>query len=250
LIDHSDAVIRGEYEFITLDGNHKWLDVCIQNQLNNAWVKAVILNFYDITTLKENLENLKGEKERYDILAKATSDTIWDWDIQNDKMQYNSGITEMFGYNQSEIENTENWWQNKIHPDDLEKVINKVNKVLTKKDNQMQFKYRFLCQDGSYKYIYDRAFLIFDANHKPTRMIGAMQDVTEFRNYLLAIRRQNLKLKKIAWTQSHFVRAPLARIMGLINLLKSNPSEEILDHLSTASKELDDVLRDIVKGTE
>jgi signal transduction histidine kinase len=81
-------------------------------------------------------------------------------------------------------------------------------------------------------------------------MIGAMQDVTEFRNYLMAIRRQNLKLKKIAWTQSHVIRAPLARIMGLINLLKSNPSEEILDLLSTASKELDNVLRDIVKETE
>jgi PAS domain S-box-containing protein len=250
VISHSGDEIRKEYEFITSNGSHIWLDVSIRNQLDHPLINAVLLNLFDITPFMLRVENLKGEKERYDILAKATSDTIWHWDIVNDKMQYNSGITEMFGYSLSEIENTENWWQKKIHPDDLKKVRTKVNKVLIKEHNQMQIKYRFLCHDGSYKYIYDRAFLIFDSNHKPIRMIGAMQDVTQFRNYILSIKRQNLKLKKIAWTQSHVVRAPLARIMGLIDLLKANPSEDILELLSTASKELDDVLRDIVKVTE
>ena len=250
VLNQSAAFIRNEFKLKTSDGSIIWLDVSIQNQLNEPDVNAMIINFHDITGFKENEEKLRHEKERYDILAKATSDTIWDWDIVNDKMQYNSGITEMFGYNQAEIENTENWWQKKIHPDDLNKVVNMVNKVLRSHNNQMQFRYRFLCQDGTYKYIFDRAFLIFDDNGKPVRMIGAMQDVTKIRDYILSIKRQNQKLRKISWTQSHVVRAPLTRIMGLINLLKDNPSEEILKHISTAAKELDRVIRDVVKETQ
>jgi len=41
-----------------------------------------------------------------------------------------------------------------------------------------QMEYRFRCTDGTYKYVFDRAFVIFDGNEKPVRMIGAMQDIT------------------------------------------------------------------------
>lgn len=209
----------------------------------------------DITEQKLSEEKSKTEKARYDIMTKATSDAVWDWDIINDKMCYNSGITEMFGYDQFEINNILAWWEEKIHPDDFQKVINKIDKVLKNKEIQTQFKYRFLCRNGTYKYIYDRAFLIFDSNSKPVRMIGAMQDMTLLKNYIFSIRQQNEKLRKIAWTQSHIVRAPLARILGYTKLIKQKGIEEeniyeLLDVIASSAEELDMVIRGIVKETE
>ena len=40
------------------------------------------------------------------------------------------------------------------------------------------------------------------------------------------IEQRNVKLEEIAWEQSHMVRAPLAKIMGLIELLKISEKQD------------------------
>jgi len=117
--------------------------------------------------------------ERYDILAKATSDTIWDWDIINNTMRYNDVISKMFGYKNSKIKNMVQWWEQNIHPEDLPNISAALDNVFKNKAENLQLEYRFRCEDGSYKYIYDRGFVIFDELGKPVRMIGAMQDISE-----------------------------------------------------------------------
>lgn len=132
----------------------------------------------DITERKNAELITKKAIERYDILADATSDTIWDWDITNNTMLYNDGISKMFGYNTSEVENVVDWWNDKLHSDDFQNVTHVLEDVFEKKMEKIQLTYRFRCADGSYKHIFDRAFVIFDKDGKPTRMIGAMQDIT------------------------------------------------------------------------
>jgi len=60
------------------------------------------------------------------------------------------------------------------------------------------------------------------------------------------------RLKKIAWYQSHLVRGPLASILGLVRLFDkenlTNPfNAEIIDHLETVSKKLDQAVSTIVQ---
>jgi PAS domain S-box-containing protein len=89
-----------------------------------------------------------------------------------------------------------------------------------------------------------------------THWIAIQRDVTDRRNYLLAIEEQNKKLKEIAWIQSHVVRAPLARIMGLANMLieqvpvEEISNEELVESISESADELDKIIRDIVFKTE
>ena len=71
-----------------------------------------------------------------------------------------------------------------------------------------------------------------------------------------AIEEQNKKLKEIAWIQSHVVRAPLARIMGLVDLLSEQHSNEDIDNsqiieaIASSANELDQIIRKIVQNTE
>ncbi|TFF40352.1 PAS domain S-box protein [Mucilaginibacter psychrotolerans] len=79
-------------------------------------------------------------------------------------------------------------------------------------------------------------------------------DVTERLHYVEAIEQQNEKLKEISWMQSHIIRAPLARIMGLLPLLDdARDSEEartqILNYLKISADELDNVIRNITNMT-
>jgi len=117
--------------------------------------------------------------ERYDILAEATSDTIWDWDIVHNSMLFNSKITKMFGYGITEVDDVKQWRQENIHPEDLPIVMDAYYKSIENNSDTIQLEYRFRCAGGGYKHIYDRAFVVYNGTHKePVRMIGAMQDVT------------------------------------------------------------------------
>jgi len=80
-------------------------------------------------------------------------------------------------------------------------------------------------------------------------------DITERLNYIEAIEAQNEKLREISWMQSHIVRAPLARILGLIPLIKDltegndEDKKKMLDYIFLSANELDDVIKSITDKT-
>lgn len=91
-------------------------------------------------------------------------------------------------------------------------------------------------------------------NNRKSRVTLA-NNITERNLYIKAIENQNIKLKEIAWIQSHVVRAPLARLMGVAELLKdceNTPREEqlfLLNAILNSAHELDDIIRDISSKT-
>src|SRR5690606_38688902 len=89
------------------------------------------------------------------------------------------------------------WWFDRVHPEDSIRVSVKLYNFLEEKVEKWQDEYRFACADGTYKYVFDRGFLVKDADGKPIRMIGAMQDVTRQKE-----EEQRLKLLETVVTQT------------------------------------------------
>ncbi|HWS59308.1 MAG TPA: PAS domain S-box protein [Flavobacterium sp.] len=129
--------------------------------------------------LKNTNNEIKESNERYDIVSKATSDTIWDWKIQEDSMTWNKGIEAVFGFKQEEVGKSSRWWFDNIHPEDTIKMSIKLYSFIEQKTEKWQDQYRFKCADGSYKYVLDRGFILKDETGKSVRMIGAIQDITK-----------------------------------------------------------------------
>ena len=146
---------------------------------------------------RNSFEETERAKERYDIVAKATSDTIWDWKIQENDFVWNKGIQGVFGYNKEDVGKTSKWWFDRVHPEDSIRVSVKLYNFLEEKVEKWQDEYRFACADGTYKYVFDRGFLVKDSEGKPIRMIGAMQDVTRQKE-----EEQRLKLLETVITQT------------------------------------------------
>lgn len=97
----------------------------------------------------------------------------------------------------------------------------------------------------------------FDITAYPSRdgLSVYFKDITRQKNHIREIEDQNRKLTEIAWIQSHEVRAPLARLMGLVNLLNDRMDRElelpdILNRIGNNAQELDNHIRNIVRGTE
>lgn len=167
-----------ERQFVKNDGTIFFAEVNAKLVFNGN-IQAIVR---DITTRKYAEQKLLKTVERQDILTEATADTIWDWDVVNNKMFYNEGITKMLGYEISEIRNLTNWWKKNIHPDDFERVCKTVDEVFKCRKKNSHLTYRFRCADDSYKFIYDRWLTIFDKYGRPERMVGVMQDVTRHKD--------------------------------------------------------------------
>lgn len=129
--------------------------------------------------LKKTNDEIKESNDKYDIVAKATSDTIWDWKIQEDKLIWSKGIKGIFGYDEDQVGEGSKWWFDNIHPEDSIKMSIKLYSFIEQKTENWQDEYRFRCSDGTYKYVLDRGFLLKDENGRAVRMIGAIQDITK-----------------------------------------------------------------------
>jgi PAS domain S-box-containing protein len=80
-------------------------------------------------------------------------------------------------------------------------------------------------------------------------------DVTEKLRHMTAIEIQNDRLRDIAWTQSHIVRAPVARLIGLIDLIKTgglneHEKEMYLGHVVSSAEEVDVIIKNIVDKSQ
>lgn len=81
------------------------------------------------------------------------------------------------------------------------------------------------------------------------------RDITERKRYIQTIEQQNLTLREIAWSQSHEVRAPLATLIGLVQLIEdqkqevSDEMQEILDMVLVSAHELDTVVKRVTNKT-
>lgn len=235
---------NGEIIFVQIEGN----SVSFGN--NNARLVLAI----DLTEKMEAERELQHSLNRYDIVSKATSDAIWDWDIQRGIISWNKGIRAIFGHQNVDL--TYDWWQKHVHPDDVGQVTAQFNKLLSNQEPRHQIEYRFRCADGTYKDVLDRSFIMFDEHGKAVRVIGSMQDISARIHDLQAIEAQNIRLREISWMQTHAVRAPLAKILGLtelMNLESATPVNEILELAKMAhicAIELDQVVKAILEKSK
>jgi PAS domain S-box-containing protein len=118
--------------------------------------------------------------ERFEVVARATNDAVWDWDLITNSIWWNEGLRTLFGYPPNQIP-TIHTWAEYIHPEDAARVTGSLYAAIHSGNQQWLEAYRFLRHDGTYADILDRGYVIRAADGTPIRMIGAMLDVTERR---------------------------------------------------------------------
>jgi PAS domain S-box-containing protein len=133
----------------------------------------------DITERKRAEEALRVSNERLRIVTMATNDAVWDWDLGTNKVWWNEGVRTLFGYDLEDGEADPEWWLERVHHDDREAVERFFFDAVHGTELSWVDEYRFRCADGSYKDVYDRSYIVRDADGRATRMTGAMLDISE-----------------------------------------------------------------------
>ena len=117
-------------------------------------------------------------EDRYRLLAGATSDVLWDWDIATGRVERNEAVYTTFGYAPDAVEPTREWWHDRTHPDDRGATEAVVTDALARL-SAFSLEYRFRRADGSYATVFDRAWIMRDAAGHAMRAVGSCVDVSE-----------------------------------------------------------------------
>ena len=255
--DPNEDFIKTEYRFRKADGTYaRVVDRGYILRDHTGKALRLIGATSDISELTAKREALKVANKRFKMAMKATNEMIWDWDIATDYVTRSKGYKNIFGYDTNDATSVHSFWLNKVAQEDREKVQGSLLCAVSDPEvKKWKLEYRIVKADGKIAHVIDRGFILRDKNGKATRMVGAVLDVTNSRKILRKIQKQNKVLKEIAWEQSHVVRAPLARIKGLLHLLEEEAfqemsKEEILFHMKDSANELDSIIRNIVGKTE
>ena len=226
-------VVTTEYRVVHRDGHTVWVrneSVVVEDEETGSrfWQGFML----DITEGKKAEEALRKSEERYRLVASATDETIWDSDILADEQIWNGAVETMFGYPQEQKTSTA-WWEKHIHPGDRERILASVNAVLQGDGEVWSEEYRFRRADGAYSSVVDRAYVVRDAEGKPTRMIGSMSDITGRKQYERELRdareeaeRANRAKSEFLANMSHEIRTPMNGILGMAELLLDTPLDE------------------------
>jgi len=260
-----------DYQFRRADGSYAFIEengYVIRDDDGKAIRMIGVLR--DITERKLAEEELKGlhqeleihlnvlalsnaeldaSQKRYRDLFHLSPQPMWVYEVETlNFLDVNDAAINHYGYSREEFLNM------KIieirPPEDIPETLTAVKQT---KNELIQRIFRHQKKNGEIIYVEIQRNIIQFKN-KITHLILA-NDITERIKYIDAIEKQNLKLKEIAFMQSHMVRAPLSKIMGLIDLIKNtqitdNEKTELLDYILTSAYELDSIIKDISGKTE
>lgn len=247
---HQDgAHYRGIWKHSRKDGTGFYAELYGHDQRYLGRKARVIMAVDVDEKIKESLE-AKEMGIRYELLAKATKDAIFDWDAVNDYVIWNHGLYTLFGYQPDVVANTRDWWLDKLHPDDRERVLNNLRGYMANTDAFYEQQYRILCANGRYKNVLSRGYIIREDN-VAVRVVGLLQDIDPIIEKQRIIRRllqQGKGLREIAWINSHEIRRPVVSILGITQLLTDQCHEDpslnnqLINWLHTSTSELDDII--------
>ena len=181
-----DGVVRhvDDEVFFRADGSSFPVEyVCAPVRGADGEVAGAVVSFRDVSEQRRAARELARSEERFRILARATNDAIWDWDLATNDVWWNEGFENLFGFRRDEVEPTAESWYSRIHPDDRNRVMSAIHDVIDGRSDTWSDEYRFLRKDGSHAYVVDRGHVIRDAAGRAVRMVGGMTDLTERRRF-------------------------------------------------------------------
>ncbi len=209
--------------------------------LPGIWLRAIssilmgilAFTFAKLPNLLKKLVDQKSSElikanERFELATKATSDIIWDWNLETGEAYRTANFQERLGYQEDKRLLGQDFWESIIHPDDIDRVRKKLENFLSSDHTHWEQEFRIRKGDGTYIHVLDKGFALRNSSGKVTRIIGATQDITSKKQTELDLIELNQKLananqelQAFASVASHDMKEPLRMISSFMNLLQS-----------------------------
>ena len=159
---------------------------------------GAIAAFIDITKLKRTEEALRANEERFQLATEAVSGLIYDWNCQTNRLSRSGALYDIVGYHPDEADSNPSWWTERVHPDDLKATHTERARLVAARAPIQSAEYRIRHRDGSWRHVWDRCRIVYNADGLPVRIVGYTLDVTDRVLREEALHRSEQKLRKLA----------------------------------------------------
>jgi PAS domain-containing protein len=127
---------------------------------------------------RQTSEKLKILVDRLKAGASAGIVGIWDWDVKNNILNWDSVMYQLYGLQESEFEDLYETWIARVHIDDRAYIDGEIQAALR---NEREYcpEFRILWPDNTVHFIKAVSKATFDLAGNPTRLVGVNYDITE-----------------------------------------------------------------------
>jgi len=152
----------------------------------------------DISKRKKVEEALRESEERLSFTLDATNDGVWDRDLKSGKLYLNDNYYRILGYNPGEITITQKVFEEFLHPEDKESILQKNQECIEGKTKDYNVEFRIKTKSGKWKWILGRGNVVSrDSNGKALRFLGTHVDITLRKQIEEALRSSKEKFAKL-----------------------------------------------------
>jgi PAS domain S-box-containing protein len=197
-------------------------------------------------------ERLRESEERFQLIARATNDAIWDLDLVTKELWCSEGFHTLFGFATTSI--GPGFWKTRIHPDDRRRFEESLDEALATGQESWSAEYRLRRIDGLYANVLDRAYIVRDADTKPLRMVGAVMDTTALKQMedQLEQARRVSSLGRIAASMAHEFNNVLMGMQPNLEVIRARVPSDLdvpLDHVLQSVRRGKRVTEEILRFT-
>jgi two-component system, cell cycle sensor histidine kinase and response regulator CckA len=141
---------------------------------------CVVFIMRDITERREAAAALLLQEQRFRLAIEGANLGTWDWTLATNAIAVNERWAEMLGYSTAEVGAVFSFWDERIHPEDRERVFAALQAYLAQRSDLYETEHRLRHRDGHWVWVLSRGRAIErDEAGKPLRISGTHLDVTE-----------------------------------------------------------------------
>lgn len=172
-------------------------------------------------------ERARRSELRYQLAAQATRDVIWEWNPSTGEVLHSPSFLTYFGYKAEEVGGQIEWWQERVHPEERERMMTSIQDVIVGSAQAWQGEHRMQRADGTWAHVVNRCQIVRDAEGRALQIVGALQDVTERKRMEAEAQARTDFERQLIGMVSHDLRNPLnAILLAATALLKSEELQE------------------------
>lgn len=224
-----------------------WVKIIGETTTDNLSGMRVLGTIQDIQNRVAYQEKMADTAQQYRSLFDLTPVPMWTFDAKSYKIiAANAAAAAEYGYEQDEL--LQRTISQMFYPGVFSQFAKQLNTPSTKAQISEHRR-----KNGQRLYV--EMYYTEIEHEKKKAFLLLARDITERLNNMRAIESQNQRLREIAWMQSHKVRAPLARILAIAQLIEPeyfDPAHDrhLVDEICKSAHELDEILMEIVQRTE
>ena len=164
------------------DGSVNWFYLQVAQELDsNGQLVGYIGTLTDITQRKQAEQENQRLKDRMEFLLAQSPAVIFTCKAGGDYAATSSSenLQRVIGYTPKEFLADPGFWADHLHPEDAPRIFAELPKIFETGDHSHE--YRFLCKDGSYRWVRNELRLIYDAQGKPLEIIGYLVGIQDLK---------------------------------------------------------------------